>query len=80
MIWIQSADFGGIAEPETDIYQNFGGIAEPETDIFQNLGDLATLEGGGDSIPISQYFMDPMIPDSNADFLELMDLDTPAHS
>lgn len=63
MIWIQSADFGGIAEPETD--------------IFENLGDLAPLEGGGDSIPISQYFMDPMLPGSNADYLELMDLDYP---
>lgn len=65
MIWIQSADFGGIAEPETD--------------IFWNLGDLPTLEGGGDSIPISQYFMDPMLPGSNADFLELMDLETPLY-
>ncbi|XP_061949716.1 NAC domain-containing protein 82-like isoform X1 [Populus nigra] len=58
---------------------DFGGIAEPETDIFQNLGDLPTLESGGDSIPISQYFMDPMLPGSNADFLELMDLETPLY-
>ncbi|KAL3584281.1 hypothetical protein D5086_015342 [Populus alba] len=40
---------------------DFGGIAEPETDIFRNLGDLVPLEGGGDSIPISQYFME-MLP------------------
>ncbi|KAJ6289249.1 hypothetical protein OIU76_025124 [Salix suchowensis] len=34
----------------------------------------------GDSIPISQYFMDPHLPGSNADFLEMMDLDIPALS
>uniref|UniRef100_A0A6M2EVH4 NAC domain-containing protein n=1 Tax=Populus davidiana TaxID=266767 RepID=A0A6M2EVH4_9ROSI len=56
---------------------DFGGIAEPETGIFENLGDLPPLEGGGDSIPISQYFMDPLLPGSNADYLELMDLDSP---
>ncbi|CAK7355000.1 unnamed protein product [Dovyalis caffra] len=55
---------------------DFGGTAEPEADIYQNLGDLANLEGGN-NVPISQYFMDPTLPGSNMDFLELMDLDTP---
>ncbi|KAF9678996.1 hypothetical protein SADUNF_Sadunf07G0094200 [Salix dunnii] len=65
-----------------DIYTesaDFGGIAEPETDNYRSLGGLAPLEVSGDSIPISQYFMDPTLPGSTADFLELKDLDPPLY-
>jgi hypothetical protein len=57
---------------------DFGGIAEPETDIYQNLGDIAS-SGTGDYISNSQYLMDPTLLDSNVGFLELMDLDTPLY-
>ncbi|KAJ6419275.1 hypothetical protein OIU84_029396 [Salix udensis] len=58
---------------------DFGGITEAETDKHWSLGGLVPLEGSADSIPISQYFMDPTLPGSSADFLELMDLDTPLY-
>jgi hypothetical protein len=57
---------------------DFGGIAEPETDIYQNLGDIAS-SGTGDYISNSQYLMDPTLLDCNVGFLELKDLDTPLY-
>ncbi|KAJ6733712.1 putative proteinC DOMAIN-CONTAINING PROTEIN 82-RELATED [Salix koriyanagi] len=57
---------------------DFGGIAEAETDKHWSLGGLAPLEGSADSIPISQYFSQ-YLPGSTADYLELMDLDTPLY-
>ncbi|KAH8507563.1 hypothetical protein H0E87_009928 [Populus deltoides] len=57
---------------------DFGGIAEPETDIYQNLGDIASW-GTGDYISNYQYLMDPTLLDSNVGFLELKDLDTPLY-